>query len=72
MNIKELKSIIKDLPDNMPVGLLDMTTDDFHAGNYSLKEEQFMVEDYVLEEGGEVEGKMLFIMFENKLNEDPI
>lgn len=72
MNIKELKEFIKDLPDKMPVGLIDMTTDDFTDMNYPVKEENLLIEDYVKEEGGDIEGKMLFITFENCLNENPI
>lgn len=72
MNIKELKEVIKDLPDEMVVGLFDFTTDDFYDCNYSLNKEDFFVEDYVTEEDNEVAGKMLFIGFENKLNENPI
>lgn len=72
MKVKDLKSIIQDLPDEMPVGLMDMTTDSFHDSNYGLSDENFFIEDYVAEEDGEIEGKMLFIGFENKLNENPI
>lgn len=59
MNIKELKEIIKNLPDDM---------------NYSLKKEDFVIEDYWAfdREDDEPKGKMLFIHFENKLNENPI
>lgn len=72
MNIKELKEVIADLPDDMPVGLLDLTTDDFHNCNYGLKKEDLTVGDYVKEEGDEVSGKALYLCFENKLNENPI
>lgn len=50
--IKDLKKFIEvnNLPDDMPVGLLDTTTDDY----------------------GKAKGKMLFITFENVLNENPI
>jgi hypothetical protein len=73
MTIKELKEFIKDLPDDMPVGLLDMSTDDFTDGNYSLSTDNFMIDDYVKEEGDmEPLGKALFITFENHLNENPI
>lgn len=72
MNIKELKEIIKDLPDDMPVGLIDATTDDFSDMNYPLEKKHFAIDDYVKEEGGDIEGQMLFIYFENKLNENPI
>lgn len=72
MTIKELKQCIADLPDEMPVGLMDETTDDFYALNYTITKENFVVDDYVKEEDGEIEGKMLFITFGNKLNPNPI
>ena len=73
MNVKELKDFIKDLPDEMPVGLLDVTTDDFQDTNYFIEKEHLLIEDYVRDEGDmEVGGKMVFILFENKLNENPI
>lgn len=72
MKIKELKEIIQDLSDNMPVGLIDFTTDDFYDCNYNLKKEDFFIDDYVADEDCEILGKMLFIGFENKLNENPI
>ena len=72
MTILELKNIIKDLPDDMPVGLLDETTDGFFDRNYALTDENFQIDECVAEEDGEVVGKMLFICFENKLNENPI
>lgn len=78
--IKDLKNFIEknNLPDDMPVGLLDTTTDDTDDMNYSLSDENFDVEDYYSEEDhrtddyGKPRGKMLFINFENKLNENPI
>ena len=72
MKVKELKAFLNDLPDEMPVGLLDMTTDSFEDANYVINEEDLLIEDCVTEEGGEIAGKMLFIMFENYLNENPI
>lgn len=78
MNIKELKNIIKDLPDDMSVGLIDLTTDNTDDMNYSLKNENFEIDDYYHpdDEGtdsyGVSRGKMLFISFENKLNENSI
>ncbi len=76
MKIKDLKKIIQDLPDEMPVGLIDSTTDSTEDMNYSLSEEDFQIEDYFdnedVEYPYESKGKMLFIMFENKLNENPI
>ncbi|MCX8533072.1 hypothetical protein [Chryseobacterium luquanense] len=75
--IKDLKKIIESLPDDMPVGLLDTTTDDTDDMNYSLSDENFMIEDCYSsaqsdEEYGNPLCKMLFITFENSLNEDPI
>lgn len=78
--IKDLKNFIEknNLPDDMPVGLLDTTTDDTDEMNYSLSDENFQVEDYYSQEDdftdnyGKSRGKMLFINFENKLNENPI
>lgn len=78
MKIKDLKKIIQDLPDEMPFGLIDSTTDDTYNMNYSLTEEDFEVDDYYdnddenTENYGVPKGKMLFIYFENKLNENPI
>ncbi len=73
MNIKELKRIIQDLPDDMPVGLLDVTTDDFEDCNHALLAGDFCVDDYYSVDGdGEPLGKMLFIRFYNPFNDDPI
>lgn len=78
MKIKDLKKIIQDLPDNMPVGLLDLTTDVSEEMNYSLSEKNFEIEDYYHEDDegidnyGVPRGKILFISFENKLNENSI
>ena len=78
MKIKDLKKIIENLPDEMPVGLLDLTTDETENMNYPLQESDFDIEDYYSsdDEGtdnyGVPRGKMLFISFENKLNENSI
>ena len=74
MKIAELKKIIENLPDDMMVGLLDATTDDRDDMNYFISEEDVFVEDCWKEdnETGEPDGKMLFITFENKLNENSI
>lgn len=79
MTIGELKKYISDnnLPDDMPIGILDLTTDDTNDANYPFNEEVLMVDDYYnideFEEADyEPKGKMLFITFENKLNENPI
>lgn len=68
----KINKLIDKLPNDMPVGLLDTTTDDFSSINYGLKPDQFWIDDYVKEEDGDIQGKMLFIHFENKLNENPI
>jgi len=74
MNVKELKQKLENLPDDMKVGLLDATTDDRDDMNYFISDEDVFVEDCWKEdnETGEPDGKMLFISFENKLNENPI
>lgn len=74
LTIGEFKKFIEDnnLPDEMPMGLWDLSTDDFTDGNYPLSEDQLLIEDYVKEEDGDIQGKMLFITFENNLNEDPL
>jgi hypothetical protein len=78
MKIKDLKKIIEELPDDMSVGLIDTTTDDTDDMNYSLSNENFQVDDCYSQEDegtdnyGVPRGKMLFIYFENKFNENPI
>ena len=74
MNIGQLKQYINDnqLPDDMNIGLMDLTTDDFNDRNYGLEEKDLMVDDCCEEDCGEVTGKMLFITFENVLNDNPI
>ena len=72
MTVKELKQKLENLPDDMIVGLLDATTDDRGYMNYFISDEDVFVEDCYHEDNdtGEPDGKMLFIVFENKLNED--
>lgn len=77
MNIKKLKEIIKDLPDEMPVILLDETTSDVDYMNYQLADDSFQVDEYYKldsedHENGIPAGLALFITFENHLNEDPV
>lgn len=72
MIIKDLKEIIKNLPDEMPVGLFDITTDDVDDCNYPIERENFEVMDCVNQYEEETGVKGLFIVFENKLNENPI
>ena len=74
MTVKELKQKLENLPDDMIVGLLDATTDDRGYMNYFISDEDVFVDDCYYEDNdtGEPDGKMLFIAFENKLNEDSI
>lgn len=72
MTIGELREVIKDLPDDMPFALIDLSTDNYTDCNYPLSKASFEIMDYMEEEDGEPVGKALFIVFENKLNEDPI
>ena len=74
MNVKELKQKLENLPDEMMVGLLDITTDDRDDMNYFISDEDVFVDDCYKEdnETGEPDGKMLFIAFENVLNDNPI
>jgi hypothetical protein len=72
MKVKDLKQLINDLPDDMPIGLIDLTTDDFNDCNYPVEKENFEIMDWSEEEDGEPKGKALFLVFENKLNPNPI
>ena len=74
MTVKDLKQKLENLPDDMIVGLLDGTTDDRYDMNYFISDEDVFVDDCYHEDNdtGEPDGKMLFIVFENKLNEDSI
>ena len=72
MNVQELIYFLKKLPNEMPVGLLDITTDDPTYMNYDLKKENLTIQDFSREYDGDVIGKMLFITFKNYLNENPI
>lgn len=55
----------------MPVGLLDLTTDNFNEG-YPLSPDYLTIEGYVEEEYGDIAGQALYIVFENKFNPNPI
>lgn len=73
MNIGELKQYIidNDLPDEMPIGPLDLSTDDQDDGNYPVTIETLLVEGSV-DEHGDDGPNMLFITFDNKLNPNPL
>lgn len=77
--VKDLKEFLErnDIPDDMPIGILDTSTDDEDCMTYPLSDDSLMVEDSLdndidSETYGEVEGKVLFICFDNKLNENPV
>lgn len=72
MTIKDLKEVIKGLPDHMMVGLMDLSTDDPGDSNYHLTKDSFEVLEYTEQDDPELKGQMLFIAFKNKLNENPI
>lgn len=57
MNVKSLKEFLKDKPDDMPIGLLDLTTDDMHDANYPVTEKTLHIGDYVkFEDADEIAG----------------
>lgn len=77
MNVSELIKFLSNYPGDMPVGLIDTTTDDEEEMNYPIDESSFEVLDWVSEETwergiDEPEKKGLFMLFENKLNPNPI
>jgi len=73
MKIKDLKRFLNELPDEMPVGILDMTTDDVDDANYPISRESLQIMEYVnFDEENEIKGEMLFFTFINSLNENPI
>lgn len=78
--IKDFKNFIEqnNLPDDMPIQLLDVSTDDETEMNYSIAHRDLDVADWYHEDDrgtddyGKPRGKMLYIQFVNKLNENPI
>ncbi|MFO0447628.1 MAG: hypothetical protein ACK52I_02870 [Pseudomonadota bacterium] len=72
MNVGELKKYLADLPDEMPIGILDLSTDDIDDGNYKFTHDSLMVEEGVDASGDPLEKDVLFITFHNKLNPKPI
>jgi len=72
MNVGQLKEIIKDLDDQTPIGLVDLTTDDIDESNYGLTPESFSVENVEDPATGNPMGKALLITFENRLNPKPL
>jgi len=77
MKLGEFRKITEDLPDDMPFGLIDATTDDTDNMNYAITPDMVEVGDcYDNDEDsetyGQPKGQMLFITFENQLNENSI
>lgn len=74
MNVKELKEIIEDLPDGMPVQLLDYTTDDDNDCNYHINKEDVCVVNGIsdVDDPDSVRMNFVAIQFENKLNPNPL
>jgi hypothetical protein len=75
--VGDFKRKFAKLPEDMPVILLDTSTDDSDDMNYHFTNQEIEVDDYYrfdtedyLE--GKPVGKALFLYFDNKLNEDPI
>jgi hypothetical protein len=78
MNVKELKEIIKNLPDDTFVQLLDLTTDSIKFMTYYIAESDLKIENYysLLEDNTynfeTPKGKVLYISFENKVIKNSI
>lgn len=75
--VGDFKKRLKDLPDDMPVILMDISTDDVESCNYVFRNENVDIDDYYIFESeeydrGEPSGKALFLYFDNMLNDDPI
>lgn len=72
--VGDLKKYLKDLPDDMPVILLDTSTDSVEHANYALFDDDVYIDDYYIEDAEDdtPAGKAVFICFENMLNDDPI
>ena len=69
ITIKDLKSAINELPDEMPVLLLDLSTDDDTENLYNITHKKLGVDDVSYKESGE-ETKAFTIAFDNKLATD--
>lgn len=72
MKVKELKEIIKEMPDSMDVHLMDLTSDHPEDSVYTLSKGNFSVEKAFDITNDELEWDVLFITFKNKLNPNPI
>jgi hypothetical protein len=75
--VGDFKRMFADLPDDMPVILLDSTTDNTDDMNYHFTNQEIDVDDYYNNGSEEAlegipAGKALFLYFDNKLNENPI
>jgi hypothetical protein len=67
MTIKDLKEKIQDLPDDMIVRLLDLSTDDPYDCSYGLTKESCGTGSYYSTSAEEHQGEVFWISFTNKL-----
>lgn len=75
--VGDFKRMFERLPDNMPVILLDVTTDSTDDMNYHFTNQEIAIDDYYINDSEEAlegipAGKALFLYFDNRLNENPI
>lgn len=74
--VGDFKMYLQGLPDDMPVILLDTTTDDEGNCNYHFTNQDVAIDDFYRRDDYymdmEPKGKGLFLYFENVLNENPI
>ena len=64
--VKDLKGLIENLPEEMPVALIDSTTDDELESTYQINQNNFEVLAIESYPEGEPKGNALFIVFKNK------
>ena len=69
ITIKNLKDAIQELPDDMPVLLIDLSTDDDAESLYNITPKKLCIEDVSYKESGK-ETKAFTIAFDNKLATD--
>lgn len=75
--VGDFRRRLKGLPDDMPVILMDISTDDVESCNYVFRNENVDIDDYYIFDSeaydrGEPSGKALYLYFDNMLNDDPI
>jgi len=72
MKVKDLKAILETLPDDMPVALLDISTDSNTNVTYPITRGSIITKEFFLHPGGPVVGEALFMAFKNRLNPNPV